>query len=415
MNTAMDAHPVRLVVEDDLGRSRLTVFFRLLLAIPHYIWFSLWSIAVAVVVLVQWLVILVRARPAAGLHRFLERYVRYTVHLSAYLYLAASPFPPFDGDSPYPMTLEPIEPERQSRLGAFFRLVLAIPCVLLQVAFFGVLGGARGGPYGFYFSLVALVGLCSVLTWWHALVLGRAPRGLRDVTAYALGYQAQVGAYTLLVTGRYPSADPTAMLGGVARPPQHPVHLEGDAGDLRRSRLTVFFRLPLVVPHYVWLALWNYAAVVVGLINWFATLFMGRSPRWCHRFLSRYIRYQFHVLAFLSLAANPFPGFTGRSGSYPLDLALPAEPQRQNRWKTGFRLVLAIPAWIVCIGLYSALAIAAMCTWFASLATGRAPWGLRNLLAFVLRYVAQTNAYVFLLTDRYPHASPLEGEDEAPA
>jgi hypothetical protein len=29
-----------------------------------------------------------------------------------------------------------------------------------------------------------------------------------------------------------------------------------------------------------------------------------------------------------------------------------------------------------------------------------------------LRYSAQQSAYVFLLTDRYPHASPLEGEPE---
>ena len=34
------------------------------------------------------------------------------------------------------------------------------------------------------------------------------------------------------------------------------------------------------------------------------------------------------------------------------------------------------------------------------------PTGLRNLGAFSVRYHAQTNAYLFVLTDRYPHASP---------
>ena len=57
-------------------------------------------------------------------------------------------------------------------------------------------------------------------------------------------------------------------------------------------------------------------------------------------------------------------------------------------------------------------AIAAILTWFVALATGSAPWGLRNLSAYALRYGAQLNAYVFLLTDGYPHASPLEGADE---
>jgi hypothetical protein len=32
-------------------------------------------------------------------------------------------------------------------------------------------------------------------------------------------------------------------------------------------------------------------------------------------------------------------------------------------------------------------------------------------MAYALRYFAQTNAYLYLLTDVYPHASPLEGEE----
>ena len=41
------------------------------------------------------------------------------------------------------------------------------------------------------------------------------PRGLRDAGAYATGYRAQALAYLLLVTERYPNADPTTMLDGV--------------------------------------------------------------------------------------------------------------------------------------------------------------------------------------------------------
>ena len=66
------------------------------------------------------------------------------------------------------------------------------------------------------------------------------------------------------------------------------------------------------------------------------------------------------------------------------------------------------------VALGWALAIAAFFTWFFALATGAAPWGLRNLSAYALRYGAQLNAYLYLVTDRYPHASPLEGEDEPP-
>ena len=38
------AHPLRMVVTDDLQRNRLTVFFRLLLVIPHLIVLLLWAI-----------------------------------------------------------------------------------------------------------------------------------------------------------------------------------------------------------------------------------------------------------------------------------------------------------------------------------------------------------------------------------
>ena len=62
-----------------------------------------------------------------------------------------------------------------------------------------------------------------------------------------------------------------------------------------------------------------------------------------HRFLRAYVRYAAHVVAYLTLAADPYPGFTGRPGSYPIDVEIDP-PGRQNRWVTGFRLFLALPA-----------------------------------------------------------------------
>jgi uncharacterized protein DUF4389 len=250
-----------------------------------------------------------------------------------------------------------------------------------------------------------------VLGWFAILARGRMPKGLRDAGAYSVGYSAQVLSYVLLVTERYPNADPTALLRTVPRPPLHPVHLVGEAHDLRRSRVTTFFRLPLAIPHLVWLALWSIAVLLVAILNWFATLFSGTPYAPFHNFIARYVRYSLHVVAFLALAANPFPGFVGEPGSYPLDLVLPG-PARQNRWITGFRIILVIPAVLVFSALEAGAFVAAVLTWFAALVTGSAPWGLRNFLAYVLRYGAQYDAYLYLLTDRYPHASPLEGADD---
>jgi hypothetical protein len=409
-------HPVRLVVEDDLHRNRLTVFFRLLLAIPHFIWITLWTVAIVFAVIINWLATLVTGTPPSGLHRFICAYIRYSVHLTAYVHLVANPYPGFVGEEgEYVVDLHLPEPAPQVRWQTLLRLPLALPALLIAATLGGIggtfavpNGGGGAGPRYSFGGSGALTAFVAVLGWFASLVRGRMPQGLRDAGAYGIGYSAQVLAYLLLVTDRYPSSDPTAMLGDVERPPQHPVYLVGDAEDLRRSRLTVFFRLLLAIPHLLWLSLWTIAAVLVAIVTWFATLFVGTPPAALHAFLSRYVRYSLHVNAFLYLAANPFPGFLGEPGRYPLDVQLP-DAERQNRWVTAFRVVLAIPALIINSALGWALIAAAFLTWFVALVRGAAPWGLRNLSAYALRYAAQLNAYVFLLTDVYPHASPLEG------
>jgi uncharacterized protein DUF4389 len=412
----MDEHPVRLVVEDDLRRSRVTVFFRLLLAIPHFIWVFLWTVVVVLAAIANWVSTLALGRPPDSLHRFMCAYIRYVTHLGAYLWLAANPYPGFvgeEGEYPVDVTLPP--PASQPRWKTLLRVLLALPSVFVALTLggFGAVrvpyrgtGGRLGASLG-----GALAGITAFLGWFASLARGRMPKGLRDAGAYSIGYSAQVLAYLLLVTDRYPNADPTALLESVERPPLHPVHLVGEAHDLRRSRVLVFFRLPLAIPHVVWLVLWAVAAVLVSILVWFATLFTGRPPAALHAFLSRYVRYSLHVYAFLYLVANPFPGFAGVRGSYPLDVELPG-PERQNRWVTGFRFILAVPALLVNSVLGWALGVTAVLTWFVALGTGSAPWGLRNLAAYALRYAAQLNAYVFMLTDAYPHASPLEGAGE---
>jgi hypothetical protein len=190
-------------------------------------------------------------------------------------------------------------------------------------------------------------------------------------------------------------------------PPQrldHPISLSVD-DDLRRSRLTVFFRLPLAIPHIVWLSLWGIAVFFAAIATWFATLAAGRPPAALHRFLSAYVRYATHVSAFFWLTGNPFPGFVGKPGSYPVDLQI-APPERQNRWRTGFRVALGLPAIMIVSATSDLLLVAGFLGWFVALFTARMPEGLRNAGAYALRYAGQAYGYLLLLTDRYPHASP---------
>ena len=404
-------------MDDDLRRSRLTVFFRLLLAIPLLIWLALWTIAAIVAAIVGWFAALFTTRLPAGLHRFLSAYVRFTLHVSAYVGLAANPYPGFTGEPGYPVDVVIPEPEAQPRWQVAFRLLLALPALILAA----VLGsGAGAGNFGetdskaAWFSGSGVGGVaaaCAFLGWFAALATGRMPLGLRDLGAYGIGYSAQANAYVFLLTARYPNSDPEA-LGPRWALPEHPVRL-ALADDGRRSRLTVFFRPLLAIPHFVWITLWGIAAFFAAVANWFVVLVRGSSAESLHRFLGAYVRYSAHVDAYTFLVANPFPGFTGAPG-YPVDVTVPSiEPQ--NRTVTFFRIFLAIPAFILTAVLNVALVVVGVLGWFAALATGRMPTGLRNLGAVAVRYLSQTNAYAFVLTDRYPFAAPALRAPPEPA
>lgn len=182
----------------------------------------------------------------------------------------------------------------------------------------------------------------------------------------------------------------------------HPIRLTF-TDDLRRTRLTVAFRLILVIPHLIWLSLWGIVTSLAVIVSWFATLFAGTTPRGLHNFIAQYLRYSTQVYGYLLFLADPYPGFLG-DRPYDADLEI-APPAPQNRWKTGFRLILLIPAQIVAGVLGYLTYIIAVISWFACLFTGSMPVGLRNLTAWIVRFVQQTNAFAYLLTDRYPSFS----------
>jgi hypothetical protein len=179
-------HPVSLVVTDDLHRSRLTVFFRLILAIPAFFVLWAWTILAGIVLLIAWIVGIFTGRVPDGLHNLLAGYVRYATRVNAYVLLLANPWPTF-GRNPYPIDVH-IEPAaRQSRLTIFFRLLLAIPAILLSYVFRIVN------------NLIAFLG------WFYCLIFGRMNEGMRNTSAWLFRYELQTYAYIYLLTGRYPS------------------------------------------------------------------------------------------------------------------------------------------------------------------------------------------------------------------
>jgi len=404
--------PVRLVVSDELQRSRLTVFFRLLLAIPHFIWLALWSLATLVVAVINWFATLFRGQSPGWAHGFLAAYVRYSTHLNAFVNLAADPFPGFTGaPGSYPVDLEIDPPARQNRWKTGFRGLLVLPAALLA----GVVGGSSFSisTASFSFSLsIGLLFTAALLGWWVGLFQARMPAGLEHAATYGLGYSAQVSGYGLLLTDRYPNSDPL-LVPGPGPAPEHPVALRA-LDDGPRNRLTVFFRGLLAIPHIVWVYLWYLLAGLLALAQWFVIMFTGRPHPGIHRLIASFLRYQTMVSAYLLLLADPYPPFVpAETSTYPVDLDPIAPAAAQSRWKTFFRLPLALPASLVSSAYGLALLLVAVFTWWTVLFTGRMPRGLRRLGLAAARYSVHLSAYLLLLTDRYPYSGPiLQGMNE---
>jgi hypothetical protein len=189
--------------------------------------------------------------------------------------------------------------------------------------------------------------------------------------------------------------------------PIHPVRLV-ITDDLRRWRLTVALRGVLVVPHLLLLWAWSFVALFVWPVAWVLTIVRGREPDGLHAWLARLVRYGVHVYAYWMLVADPFPGFRGWEGGYAIDVEI-AGPERQRRWSSALRPILAIPALVFMNVLFVVLNVVATIGWFAALAVGRMPRGMRDLMAYCLRYQAQTYAYLVLLTSRYPSLASGSG------
>ena len=389
------------------------MFLRLILAIPHLVWVALFGFAAFTLAFVMWLAVLFERRAPRSLHAFLANFTRYAVHLTAYLCLAADPYPSFTGTKPYPVDVEIDPPAVQGRWGAGFRLVLAVPAFIVSSTLGGsvAVGSAYGGAFaGAFGGLTASIGM---LGWFSSLARGRMPRGMRDAAVYAIGYGAQTTAYALMLTGRYPDSTP-----GTVRPmpeqPAHP-HWIDDDDDLHRPRLLVLFRFPLVVPHLLWLTLWSVLVVLAVVVAWLVALVTGRVPRFLHRFTAAFVRAVTHLTAFLFLVGRQFPGFVGREGGYPIDLTI-APPARQRRLGVLARLVLGLPALLLAMAFAGVALVVGVLCWCTALAIGRVPGGLRDLGAASLRYQAQTSAYALLLTSRYPDSSlALRPPPPAPA
>jgi hypothetical protein len=182
------SYPVTFEADYVEQHSRLTSFFRLLLAIPLFIWAYFYGIVASIAIVIAWFAIVLTGRFPMGLYEFIAGWTRFITRTTGYVSLLTDTYPAFGGsdDPSYPIRMRFVPLDRYSRLKTLLRIILAIPIVILR----------------YVMGLLLQIG--AFAAWVVIVITGRLPRGLFDLMVLANSYTARSDAYLYLLTETYP-------------------------------------------------------------------------------------------------------------------------------------------------------------------------------------------------------------------
>ena len=186
------SYPVAFEMDYVKRRSRLTTFFRYILAIPQFVFGWFYAIAFYVVLVIAWFALLFTGRWPSGLYGFAGGFLRYITRFSAYLFLGVDNYPPFSGaeDDSYPVRVHIAPPlDHYSRLKVFFRPIYAVLAIVIRYAM------------GLVLSFVAF------LAWFAIVITGRQPASLQNALNFSLSYTTRSDALIFLITQTYPALE----------------------------------------------------------------------------------------------------------------------------------------------------------------------------------------------------------------
>lgn len=189
-------------------------------------------------------------------------------------------------------------------------------------------------------------------------------------------------------------------------PTLYPVQLDFD-GDRHITRWHPLVQWLLVIPHLLIAQVLSRLRSVLTFLSFFTVLFTERIPRALFDVIATTYRYEWRAMSYALFLHEDYPPFDFQPSAADNGLEAHATltityPERLNRWKPLYKWALAIPHYVVMIGLAIASVIAVLASLFAVVFTGQYPQGLRDFIVGAYRYGLRVEAYVGLLTDDYP-------------
>jgi hypothetical protein len=180
-------YPVRFEVEYPENLSRLLIFVKWLLALPHFLILYALSAVASICTFIAFFAILFTTKYPRGLFDFVVNYQRWNANMSAYVGLLRDEYPPFSWDpGQYPLTYEVDYPENLNRWLPFIKWLLVIPH-LIALLFIWLIG-----------TIILFI------AWFAILFTGKFPRGMFDFIVGMTRWTYRVNAYIYLLTDAYP-------------------------------------------------------------------------------------------------------------------------------------------------------------------------------------------------------------------
>ena len=203
---------------------------------------------------------------------------------------------------PVHVAVEPAHSNR-NRLTTAFRLILAIPHLILVGGIgFGV-AYDRGGSRGFsvdngLLGLVAI--LLAVVSWFTILIAGQHISGIRQFTNFYLRWRLRALAYLMLLEDKYPPFGDEP----------YPTSITIDDPIGERRRVSVLVRIFLAIPHFILLAFLIFAWWIVTFVAWLTIVFSGMYPAGMYDFAVGCLRWFLRVEAYVLLMVDEYPPFS---------------------------------------------------------------------------------------------------------
>ena len=186
----------------------------------------------------------------------------------------------------------------------------------------------------------------------------------------------------------------------------YPAQLEFHA-DRHITRWRPLIQWLLAVPQLMVAQALSSLRSVLTLISLFTVLFTEKIPRPLFDVIAMTYRYEWRVMSYALFLHEDYPPFDFQpaatdNGLEPHTALSLTYPEHLDRWKPLYKWFLAIPHYLVALGLVIAAACAVVVGFFAVVFTGQFPLGPRDFIVNAYRYGLRVQAYVGLLTDQYP-------------